>query len=160
MSVPAPLNNLLHAGKQCLLLCLNVYSLFSPLILSSWLPSISFLTSAHSLSVPSPPASHSLLPPPQCPEWWQCRLRCVWWRTTLHLCHWWKSTNSAVPRRASSMTTPFPVIMTVWPLCRPEARRPATRYSSDHLCINEHSIGGCACGHWMFRMMMRRTRQT
>lgn len=71
----------------------------------------------------------SLPPCLQCPEWWQCRLRCGWWRTTLRLCRWWRSTSSAAPRRASSTTTPSPDTTIAWPRCRPEARRPATRYA-------------------------------
>lgn len=66
--------------------------------------------------------------PLQCPVWWQFRLRCGSLRTTLRLCHWWRSTSSAVPRRELSMTTPFRDITIVWPLFRPGARRPATRY--------------------------------
>ncbi len=118
----------------CYLLFFFSVHLLSVLFNSSALPSPS---SSHLYPVPLP-----LLSPLQCPEWWQCRLRCGWWKTTLHLCHWWKSTNSAVPRRASNMTTPFPDIMTVWLLCRPEAHRPATRYgrrSCKQICTHTHT---------------------
>lgn len=76
----------------------------------------------------SPPISCSSLLFLQFLGWWQFHLRCGLLRTTLHLCHWWKFTNNAVPKRASSTTTLSHDIMTVWPLCRLEAHKPATRY--------------------------------
>lgn len=97
----------------------------------------------------------SLSPYLQYPEWWQCRLRCGWSKTTLHHCHWWKSTNNAAPRRASNMTTPFPDITIVWRLCRPEARRPATRYGDGHckqMCTHNSMIQPaliCILGVWI-----------
>lgn len=74
----------------------------------------------------------------QCPVWWQCRLRCDLLRITLHLSHWWKSTNNAAPRRALNTITPFLDTMTVLPLCRPEAHRPATRYKNTLINSNVH----------------------
>lgn len=66
--------------------------------------------------------------PPQSREWWQCPRRCAWCRTTPLPCPSWRSTSSAVPRRASSTTTPSPVTTTDWPLCRHVGPKPATRY--------------------------------
>lgn len=61
---------------------------------------------------------------------WLCPLRCASWKTTpLHFPSW-RSTSSAVPRKALSMTTPSPVTMTGWPQCRHGEPRPATRYQA------------------------------
>lgn len=64
----------------------------------------------------------------QFPGWSLCPRRCASWKTTpLHFPSW-RFTSSAVPRRASSTTTPFPVTTTGWLQCRRGGPRPATRY--------------------------------
>lgn len=67
---------------------------------------------------------------PQCLGLWLCPRRCASWKTTPPHFPSWRSTSSAVPRKALSMTTPSPVTMTGWPQCRHGEPRPATRYQA------------------------------
>lgn len=112
----------------------DVYSL---LVISTHL-SFFFLIQSFPLFATCPDSFLCFFLDLQCPEWWQCRLRCGLLRITLHHSHWWKSTNNAAPRRALNMITPFLDTMTVLPLCRPEAHRPATRYKNTPINSNVH----------------------